>query len=804
MQTVFLHLVNMSITAGWLVLAVLVLRLIFRRAPRWIPCMLWGLVGLRLIVPISIESVLSLIPSPETISPEIVRMPAPEISSGVPVIDAGINPVLSSTMAIQVDSGISPMERLLDVTCIIWLAGIALLLLYTVFSYVHLRRRVRTAVLLRDNIWQSEYVSSPFILGIFRPRIYLPFHLSEQEMASVLAHERAHLKRLDHLVKPLAFLLLSVYWFHPLLWLAYFLLCRDIELACDERAVRDMAPRDRADYSATLLTCSLNRRSFAACPLAFGEVGVPRRIKAVLHYKKPSFWIILAAVAACVVVAVCFLTNPAGESEAAPQLPESRYYEVDAVLYTDPRFDSFPDPATAPTYHITDSGQLRLRRQDSGQWLTVGNFAAESLSSKTFDSGFPETHTVSGWADASLSAAQLRQENDLAWRVDAGVDETFFLLLQQRSGTICLVCGYEPDGNAASENDALIRWIVRLKESSGSPQQSSPQQTPAANDAPVIDTTAAVPFGPEDIHNLAAAQATFPFGDFLVEDPETLQSLQALLSAGEILPSGGAGCPFSSPLYLLRSDGVVGLIYPAEDSCGVFRSDAGYFRYAASNDTLYALLGVQPYFEQETYNEQGQLIRLTTYNWYVPGETTTYTYDDTGRLASETWTSADSSITRLTEYTYDEAGFLVREHTCDQGSDYERLTLYENDARGNPLVTLCYDGTGLLLGEYHRAYDERNLCIRLEYYSSNGASVEEYGYDSEANLTWMTSLNENGEPISASRYEYDERNRLIRWYFTDHLNGHMYSEEYVYDETGRLIQTRYYDGDGNLQGVEDH
>lgn len=315
MSEVFLGFLNRSITAGWLVLAVLVLRFALRRAPKWVDVLLWGMVALRLAVPFSIESAVSLIPSAETVSPEVVQFdPAPTVTSGVTVIDNAVNPALSESFAADPAASVNPLYVWTEIAGVVWLIGAAALLGYALVSYLRLRRRVRTAVRLRENIYQSEHVASPFILGVLHPRIYLPFSMSGENMECVLAHERAHLARHDHWWKPMGFLLLALYWFNPVLWLAYVLLCRDIELACDERVVKTLDPARRADYSQALLACSVPRRMIAACPLAFGEVGVKERVKSVLNYRKPAFWVIVLSVAACAVVAVCFLTNPQRET----------------------------------------------------------------------------------------------------------------------------------------------------------------------------------------------------------------------------------------------------------------------------------------------------------------------------------------------------------------------------------------------------------------------------------------------------------------------------------------------------------
>ena len=318
MSGIFLKLLNLSISASWLVLVVLALRLVLKRAPKWVNVLLWGMVALRLMLPLSIESALSLIPSAETLSPEVVRFdPAPTITSGVEFIDNAVNPSLSESFAAAPLASVNPLYVWTYLAGWVWLIGLAAMLLYALVSYLRLRRRVSASIPLRENIYVCDEVPSPFILGIVRPRIYLPSMLDEAQRGSVLSHERAHLARRDHWWKPLGFALLAVYWFNPLLWLAYTLLCRDIELACDERVLRGMDAGQVKAYSSALLACSVPRRMIAACPLAFGEVGVGARVKNALRYKKPAFWVVAVSVVVCTVVAVCFLTNPPTDTDAA-------------------------------------------------------------------------------------------------------------------------------------------------------------------------------------------------------------------------------------------------------------------------------------------------------------------------------------------------------------------------------------------------------------------------------------------------------------------------------------------------------
>ena len=312
MSELFLKIVNMSISASWVVIAVLTLRFCLKKAPKWVNVLLWGIVAARMVFPFSIESVLSLIPSAETISPTVMMEQSPSVQTGVPALNHVINPVISGSFTPAPGASANPLQIWIPVLAGIWLFGIVALFLYSAVSYCRLRRKVCEAVILRDNIYQSENVCSPFVLGIIRPKIYLPYHMDSREVGHVIAHEQTHIRRKDHWWKPLGFLLLTIHWFNPLMWLSYVLLCRDIELACDEKVIGKMGNAQRADYTQALVACSVDRRLIAACPLAFGEIGVKERVKSVMNYKKPAFWIVLASVIVCAVIAVCFLTNPIG------------------------------------------------------------------------------------------------------------------------------------------------------------------------------------------------------------------------------------------------------------------------------------------------------------------------------------------------------------------------------------------------------------------------------------------------------------------------------------------------------------
>lgn len=343
MSEVFLRILNMSIAASWMILAVIVIRFLLKKVPKTFHCILWAMVGVRLIFPFSIESALSLIPSNETIVLDTSYSEMPVIRSGISIINEALNPILSETFGAEKDvlgadasgayvadtfssgtmpqskGNVSSLQHFIEIASIVWAVGAAAMLCYALFSYLRLHRKVKISMKMKENIWLCDYIDSPFILGVIKPRIYIPTNLKECWMDSVIAHENAHIHRHDHLWKPLGFLILSIYWFHPLVWIAYLLLCKDIELACDERVIREMDVQEKKDYSKALLSCSVPHHMVAACPLAFGEVGVKTRIKSVLNYRKPGFWMMAVSVVLCIVVAVCFLTNPSKDNVPAAE-----------------------------------------------------------------------------------------------------------------------------------------------------------------------------------------------------------------------------------------------------------------------------------------------------------------------------------------------------------------------------------------------------------------------------------------------------------------------------------------------------
>lgn len=331
LRQLFVGSLNLAVAASWLIAALLLLRPLLKKlAPKWVLCALWALVAVRLVCPISLQSPVSAyqVAAPTAVqkSGQVEYFHYVYESGDKPSIQLDVDAIRpaeaipaqpqttpeqsAAAEPVQETAGRGDTTRYLPPLVTVWLAVGGALLLYGLGSTLRLRLRVREAMRLRDNIWVCDAVTSPFLLGLFRPRVYLPSGMDGAQLDYVLAHEQAHLRRGDHVWKPLGYVLLAAHWFNPLVWLAYWLFCRDIETACDQCVVRRLDRNEKKAYSDALLQCSQGRRMVLACPVAFGEEGVKSRIKAVLQYKKPAFWVILAAIIACIVVAVCFLTDP--------------------------------------------------------------------------------------------------------------------------------------------------------------------------------------------------------------------------------------------------------------------------------------------------------------------------------------------------------------------------------------------------------------------------------------------------------------------------------------------------------------
>ena len=436
MEKFFLNIINSSITASWLVLALLLLRPFLKKAPKALSVALWGFVGLRVLFPVSIESVFSLIPSAQTVPQEILTSHSPVIHSGISFVNSAINPVISQALAPTQTA--SPVVTLTRIGLWVWLGGLCLMLVYSAVSYALLRRQVRIHLPLQKQVYVCDSISNPFILGIFRPRIYLPSHLSSQQVSFVLAHEFAHLQRKDHWWKPLGFLLLSIHWFNPLMWVAYILLCRDIELACDEKVIRSMETAEKKGYSEALVACSLQRHLVFACPLAFGEVAVKDRIKSVFHYKKPALWIILAAVLISIALCVGFLTDPVSAGKVDSELSDFLYAQVHQ--HNMPKGENIyfaadieilgsekqKDEITVYMWVLYSQYQYTTHLEDTG-----GGHIITAITAKKTDEGYKLTEY---WEprDGSFYVKDIKAKVPLRFRQDALDGQRFIQKQQER------------------------------------------------------------------------------------------------------------------------------------------------------------------------------------------------------------------------------------------------------------------------------------------------------------------------------------------------------------------------------------
>ncbi len=319
MSEIFLKILNMSLVSSILILVLIILRPLLKKAPRALACALWGLVGIRLVCPFTVESFLSLIPDPEPVSKEAF-LSFESVASDVQPIDmGGITNIISNTLASPAGASINPMQAISLVAAFIWAVGVAVMLIISLVSYLRLSKTLSASITTGGNVFINDNIPSPFVLGIFKPRIYIPSALSEYEKAYVIAHENAHIKRRDYLFKPLGYLILSLHWFNPFVWVAYILLCRDIESACDQKVISKMNSDEKREYSEILLKLSMPSKKISACPVAFGEVGVKSRIKGVASYKKPAFILSFVAVVLIAAFAIGFLTNPvSADDESVP------------------------------------------------------------------------------------------------------------------------------------------------------------------------------------------------------------------------------------------------------------------------------------------------------------------------------------------------------------------------------------------------------------------------------------------------------------------------------------------------------
>ena len=467
MEVVFLKILNMSICAGWLILAILLLRMAMGKGLKFFRCLLWAFAAVRLICPFSFKSIFSLIPSSEIVSPDILYSQNPAVSSGIPALNRVINPFLSHAFTPQLEASVNPLQIWVFIASLIWIFGIIGIAFYGIFSCFWLKRITSTAIPFRDNLWLCDHIEVPFLLGFCKPKIYLPSNIPENTIHYVIAHEEAHLKRHDPLWKLFGFCLLAVHWFNPLVWIAYHLFCRDIELACDEQAVCEMDMDEKRAYSEALLAFSIPHHKLPACPLAFGEISIKTRIQSVLQYQKPALQKLLFAVTVCIFSAACFLTNPEGKGLSSPF---DASYSVTEIVYGSPQYSFFfSSLEDTPKYRLTADRllyqtaipPLSAEEIASEQWNICGPAVEIQLTKENFDR-YLENNGPIGFLEG-FSAENFRRNNYKTWQIidSDSSSQRFYHILQQKDGSLYLTYGYYRAENGPDEN-SNIRWLFRL------------------------------------------------------------------------------------------------------------------------------------------------------------------------------------------------------------------------------------------------------------------------------------------------------------------------------------------------------
>lgn len=451
------QLFNMSVTASVMIFAVLVVRLLLKKSPKIFSYVLWVVVLFRLLSPISVTSdfsLLNIIDAPVTetgkvayVPFDIVHMQNPSVELPVPAVSETVNNRL-----VQGEEQIAadPLEFSISAATYFWGAGVIVLVIYSVVQLVRLRRRLVGAMFLREHIYLADHIDTPFAFGLFRPKIYLPSALSEKERDYIILHEQHHIRRGDHVVRMLAFAALCLHWFNPLVWVAFVLSGRDMEMSCDEAVMKQTGSDIRAEYSESLLRFATGKKMIVGTPLAFGEGDTMGRIKNIMKYKKPVFWRITVAVIFCSVVAIFLFTNPSDKNNI-----EGARYRVEEIIYDAPQFSFAYTVDTAPEYIITNDWVLTERIDGNGSWQTCRELQEITYSSEQLYSLFQPLNDA---------AAGLLDEVRTVYRADVSGDGSniFYLVMQTKKKELLLAVGYGEDLSG------YVRWMFRLEKVSGS------------------------------------------------------------------------------------------------------------------------------------------------------------------------------------------------------------------------------------------------------------------------------------------------------------------------------------------------
>ncbi|MBQ3405390.1 MAG: hypothetical protein IJG63_08260 [Oscillospiraceae bacterium] len=586
MYAFFLKLLNMSAAGAVLILALILIRAVLKRAPRWMLCAMWALAAIRLVCPFSIASPVSAYSmTPELVSEsgdvELFRFAggSEKPMLAVDTLQGEAQGEGSGTIADIPGGSPAATQRSRDAFLppLVWgwMMGLSAMLLYAGVSTLLLRRRIGAYLPLEGNVRLCDELDSPFILGVLRPRIYIPSDLSGDVRRHVLTHERAQLRRLDHLWKPLGFFILSLHWFNPLCWLGYILFCRDMELACDERVIRELGHGERAAYSQTLLNCSAHRIP-AACPVAFGESGLKTRVKAALNYKKPGFWLVAAAVLACLLLVFGLASKPLPSKPATPVFPEPETalsHESDTAVSASPITVSSGGVSVEPYISL-----LYETKWTEAGWRISGD--PDKLTPDISPEDYDKIPTVTLADDFAVrfdgytrkSGLQIFDEHlsllRYSWYGDTAVN---WLSPGDYYGVIE---AWGPQGryieSEGAYEESIYKCVFRL----------------------IVPEGGSEAYAPEKIISLTEARLRIFDKDCVLTDADGLEKLEGWLNNAEVL-QGGAGCPFGSVLTLRCADGSVYSCCPAEDSCGVLFSNGACYRYASDNEDFWELFGIQ-------------------------------------------------------------------------------------------------------------------------------------------------------------------------------------------------------------------
>lgn len=500
-ETVFLKILNMSVTASYVILAVILVRLLLKRVPKVLSYALWSVAAFRLVCPVSFSSVISIFNIGALWaqrSGESGNVTQPSVNSGNSMANTqlyaapSIN-INSSTAIAEVHSA-DPMQIVLTTAVVLWCLGMAAMLVYSIISYITLSRSVKQAVRLEANVYECDGIQSPFVLGIIKPKIFIPFRMNEKDKVCILCHERHHIHRFDHVIKPLAFLVLTVYWFHPLVWLAYLLMCKDMEMSCDEKVISLLGTAAKRDYCLSLLSVSANRRLPVAGPLFFGETNAKTRIGNVLGFKKPKAWALMLAVVLCVAVAAACAADvkPDGIADVVPNekpiesagssSPEnaaaddnydiSGRYEFEENVYTNPLSSFMAMKGYMPSFEITDNN-LSIVDMENDTVEYSGTVAPAIVSKDEFDALFEDEIVLEGMAPDISKFNQCQQYavytddvNQLEYRLYRMDDEVWLAKMANshlwsiyrlvKTGSESTVGGFDGPENAKVISESMV------------------------------------------------------------------------------------------------------------------------------------------------------------------------------------------------------------------------------------------------------------------------------------------------------------------------------------------------------------